>query len=389
MKSQKLPQRLKDTKKLKIFVDCHCFDGKYQGSRTFIKGIYTSLSCSTEIDIYLGAYDIKKLQSEFPSVPAQNLIQYQFRNPMIRLGLEIPLILKKHQFDYAHFQYISPFIKYCKYIVTAHDVLYKDFKKAFPWYYRLIRNRLFERSFKKADIKTAPSEYSRQRLAFHYHISPDKIHLIPNGVSHTFFEGGEGREKAAAIIGAKYGLCKFILNVSRLEPRKNQVLLLEAFLDMQLYDQEISLVFIGERSLKDPVFHKKWQRLPGSIRKYIRHFSRVSAADLIRFYKAASVFVYPSIAEGFGIPPLEAGALKIPVLCADKTAMSDYIFFKENLFTLEDEKDFRKKLSGLLTGKSDQKKLEKISGIIGENYSWIKSSQKLWQCIREQECLML
>jgi hypothetical protein len=70
----------------KIFVDAHCFDRGYQGTRSFIKGIYSGLAASGEADIYLGARNIAGLRAEFPDVLPGNLIRYRCRNPLMRLG---------------------------------------------------------------------------------------------------------------------------------------------------------------------------------------------------------------------------------------------------------------------------------------------------------------
>lgn len=364
-------------KKLKIFVDAHCFDGPYQGSRTFIKGLYSALSLCSDVSLYFGAYNIENIRKEFPDLPLQQFIRYKHRSSFMRIAFDLPRILRTHEFDYAHFQYVAPVVKYCKYIVTMHDVLFEDFREEFSFLYRLSRTAFFRYSFRQADVRTAPSAYSGSRLSFHYKLLPAEIQIVPNGVNDLFFHSLLDKKKSACAIREKYGVENFILYVSRIEPRKNHNRLLQCYLDLELYGQDIPLVFVGEMSLSYPVLMKQMDNLPPAIRKYVRHFRAVPQEDLAHFYRAARLFVYPSKAEGFGIPPLEAAASGTPVLCANTTAMADYTFFSENLFDPFDENELREKLAYAISRDVDEQMLQSISGVIRENYSWQKSAAEL------------
>lgn len=367
-------------KELKIFVDAHHFDGGYQGTRSFIKGIYSGLASSAQLDLYLGAQDVEALRAEFPGLRPEKFIRYRSHNALIRLLFEIPAILKKHRFDYAHFQYVSPWKKHCRYIVTTHDVLFKDYKGAFPWRYRIWRDAAFRFSLKRADIKSVPSSYSGGRIAFHYGIPAAQMHIIPGGVEERFFSPSH-KSASVDFIRTTYGLSNFILCVNRIEPRKNQALLLDAFVGLQLQRQGFSLVFIGEASLAYPRFSKALRLLPAEIKGNVRHFSQIPDAHLLHFYKASRLLVYPSLAEGFGIPPLEAAALKVPVLCAGTTAMSEYVFFAESLFDPYNAEEFKAKLAGRLGADPCGEDLERISRFVRRNYSWDESRRKLLDCL--------
>lgn len=374
---------MKQTRK-RLFVDAHSFDGFYQGSRTFIKGIYASLPPG-ELELFMGARDIRRLREEFPEVPEENLIRYRCAHPLWRLGFEIPRLLRKYQIDYAHFQYVTPVFKPCRYIVTTHDILFRDFKEAFPLSYRLLRNLLFRYSLRHADIRTTPSLYSAGRIALHYRIPLRDLHVIPNGVPEGYFYPRCSKEESRRYIRKRYGLDHFILCVSRIEPRKNQRLLLQAFLDMALYQRDLSLVFIGKGSLGVQSFIRSISALPPEVSQYIRHLSQVREPDLFHFYQAARVMIYPSLAEGFGIPPLEAAALKTPVLCADRTAMSEFIFLKDYLFDPGDPGALQEKLASLLSRAPETRRLEEIATHIRENYRWCESGRRLLEGLANYE----
>jgi glycosyltransferase involved in cell wall biosynthesis len=91
--------------------------------------------------------------------------------------------------------------------------------------------------------------------------------------------------------------------------------------------------------------------------------------------------VYPSKAEGFGIPPLEAGAACVPVLCSHSTAMSDFHFFGDNLFDPKDDKVLKEKLISIITHPPDPSALKDISEKIKERYNWTTSAEKLYELL--------
>jgi glycosyltransferase involved in cell wall biosynthesis len=293
----------------------------------------------------------------------------------VRVYIETPSIIKKHKIDVAHFQYISPFRKHCKYVVTTHDILFNDFKSEFSLIYRWSRNFVFKHSIKHADIKSTVSTFSRDRLVFHYGIKKNEIHVIPNGVDKKFF-GSYDKGKVQSQIAADYGISDFILYISRIEPRKNHILLLNAFLDAKLFEKGISLVFIGKTSIKSHKLNETIANMPSDARKFFFMFDQVNDAALIKFYQAAKLFVYPSKAEGFGIPPLEAAALGIPVLCSNKTAMQDFEFFGDHLFDPENGNELALKISDILFG-IDKTNCFEISKKIQNKYSWRNSAEIL------------
>jgi len=104
----------------------------------------------------------------------------------------------------------------------------------------------------------------------------------------------------------------------------------------------------------------------------------VSDESLMHFYKACEVFVYPSKAEGFGIPPLEAAALRVPVLCSNTSAMSDFTFFGRFHFNPNDQSEFNLKLNEIITDPPGTEELARVAEIISGRYSWQRSAETLY-----------
>jgi glycosyltransferase involved in cell wall biosynthesis len=369
-------------KRIKIFVDAHSFDTEFQGTQTFIHGLYSALlKDHPELDIYFGAYYTDRIQKVFPLVDASRILSYKKRRfSFLRFFVDIPALIKKHSFDYAHFQYVAPLqIIGCKYIVTVHDALFNDFPKEFTWLYRCKRNFIFKKSIRQAAIKTTVSDYSRNRIAAHYNIGEAELHVIHNGVS---IPSNYNKEKTCQYLKEKYGVENFILNVSRIEPRKNHLLLLSKYLELQLYTKNISLVFIGKRSVKVIAVEKKIASLTKEQKAFFYWIEQVDVNELPMFYQACKLFVYPSKAEGFGIPPLEAAVNKVPVLCANTTAMHDFKFFEPYTFDPNNEVDFENKLKNILTSPLSFIELEKIEQQVIQQYSWQKSAAILFNLIQ-------
>ena len=372
------------TKPIKLFVDAHCLDTEYQGTQTFVKGLYTALCNRYEdIDVYFGAANREKVFQCFPNINPSNVLPYQKRQPpFYRLLFDIPSLLSKHQFAYAHFQNITPATHTaCPYIVTLHDVLYNDYQSDFPRAYRYSRNILFKKSFKQARIKTTVSNYSLERISYHYDIPAAQISVLPNAVNHST---GISFSRSAAVkyIRETYGIENYILCVSRIEPRKNQALLLQTYLKSELDKSGISLVFIGKESIKVTAFHKSLYEASENSKKNIFWFRQVSPNDLNAFYAACRLFVYPSKAEGFGIPPLEAALHQVPVLCSGTSAMKDFSFFHPYTFDPSNEKELEEKLLLLVHRPPCTAFLQAVATHINEQYSWKKSAQKLYQLIQ-------
>ena len=368
-------------KTIRLFLDAHLFDESGQGSRTFIKEIYSVLSKKEDVYLYMGAYDTDNLKEYFPYAKNISFVKYRSTSGFMRLMYDIPSIIRKYQIHYAHFQYIVPLFKNCRFIVTTHDLLFKEYPQEFPLLYRLVKSFLFKRGAKKANILTTVSEYSKRSIQKYFGIKAEHIHVIPNGVSNLFFADYD-KDKAENYIKNKFGAKKIILLVSRLEPRKNHVLLLQAFLELKLFDRGYCLVLLGHESIKTAEFDIAMNQLPENSKPFIFMFNDINDTDLLEFYRAAEVFVYPSKAEGFGIPPLEAAAVKIPVLCSNTSAMSDFTFFNGYMFDPANYTVFKKKLYDMVSDLPNKTVLEKCATIIHQKYSWERSAETLYQLIR-------
>ena len=368
---------------IKLFVDAHVFDTEYQGSRTFIKELYSQLATREGLQLYMGAFDIDQLRTAFPFDNIQ-FIPYRHHSGLMRLTRDIPGIIREHGIGYAHFQYILPPARLCRYIATIHDVIFSEFPGEFSLPYRLMKKYLYNNTAKRSDILTTVSQYSKKSIERYLQPGNKPIHVIPNAVSSHYFDD-YNKEEAIQHLHSKYGIRKSILYVSRFEPRKNHIGLLRAWLNLGLYKKGYHLVMLGHQSLRISAFQDLMNSLSPDILKYIFINDKIPDDELLQFYRAASVFVYPSKAEGFGICPLEAAALRIPVICSNSSAMEAFDFFGINHIDPNDHGLLEKRLEENLTHPPAAASLLAISRKIRDQYSWENSAEKFYQLLLQPE----
>src|SRR5215813_12680722 len=191
---------------IKVFADAHVFDSGFQGTRTFIKGIYSALARNDDVKLFLGAHDVDYLQGNFPDGNI-SFIKYRTGSALFRLGYDIPGIIRRYKIQYAHFQYICPIIKNCRFIVTTHDVIFNEYPREFSKDYRMKKNLLYKMSAKKADILTTVSNYSKFSIKKYLDIDSERVEVVPNGVNEIFFQPYDKKLAQQRVTG-KYGIGK-------------------------------------------------------------------------------------------------------------------------------------------------------------------------------------
>lgn len=364
---------------MKLLVDAHIFDSSItEGVSTHLKGLYTAvIQLSSPIEFYFVGHNVEKLKIIFGDYPHVHYIAYKSTNKYYRLAIELPQIIKNNKIDTAHFQYISPLLKCCKEIVTTHDILFRDFPQYFPHSYRFIKDIMFKHSARRADLLFTVSKYSKRAISKHYHIDPDQIFITPNAVSDDFFNASIEPLKE---IKRKYDFDKYILCVSRIEPRKNHINLIKAYINLKLWKQNIKLVFVGKETVQTQIYHEYCNSLPEYIKSNIISIEQLSYEGLLSIYKGCTLFVYPSIAEGFGIPPIEAAASGVSCLCSNSTAMSDFNFFGDGFFDPNNVNELEQKMQHFFNN-SLQTDTIRIQSIVRDKYNWNKVANYFLQTV--------
>ena len=310
---------------MKILIDAHKIGEKHEGTSTHLIGLYRALMALKPdwTFVFVGPY-LEAMQEAFGAGANRHYVTLPTTNKFRRLLWDLPNLMRRESPDYTHFQYISPLWSPTPTLVTIHDLLFlePEFRRHFPWTYRWLNGLLFRLSAQSAKLLCSVSPYGQRQLSARYAIMPDKITITPNAVSVQEMSLEAAKKRVAG-----YDLDRFVLFVSRVEPRKNHKALWQAFESLGLHQKGLKLVFIGKKEWMDPELEGVMTQSDPSMKQSVLWLESIPHNDLWAFYRAATLFVYPSLGEGFGIPPLEAASVGTPVVCARNTAMVDFDFF--------------------------------------------------------------
>jgi glycosyltransferase involved in cell wall biosynthesis len=250
--------------------------------------------------------------------PVKNIIWHQTALPRLAAELNLDLL---HIPSYRRLLWSSP----CPRIGTIHDLapfrVSKKYDLARMFYGRVVAKRLAWRQ----DKIIAVSENTARDIETFFGIPPRSICVIHNGLNHSHFFPRDllnAREFAAT----RFGLTRpFLLYVARLEhPGKNHIRLIEAFEEFKRQtNSHWTLAFGGSNWHGANVIHQRIANSPQ--RDEIKALGFVSDEDLPILYSAAQGFVYPSLYEGFGLPPIEAMACGCPVICSDRGSLGEVV----------------------------------------------------------------
>lgn len=239
--------------------------------------------------------------------------------------VELPRLARQFGLDVLHVPSYRRMLwrKPCALVATIHDLAPFRLPKKYDWK-RMLYGRLVARQLaRRQDEIVAVSRTTAQDIARYFHVPPARITVVPNGLDHRRFTP-EGRGTAARTVAEHRGIRPpFFLYVARLEhPGKNHARLIEAFNRFKTQSPSPwQLVLIGSDWHGAEVVHDLIRRSPFAAD--IRSLGFIPDAELPMWYRAASAFVYPSLFEGFGLPPLEAMACGCPVLTSTDGAVAE------------------------------------------------------------------
>jgi len=265
-------------------------------------------------------------------------------------------------------------------VFTLHDLIFLHYPEYHLPYNRWFLTFAMPRFLRAADVIITPSECSRQDAIKFYGLPPQKIRVIYEAAAPHFRP--DIPETELARVRQTYNLpSQFILHVGTIEPRKNLSRLLEAFHSLLAEQPELRLVLIGKKGWLYEDFFASLQNLGLTERVIFPGF--VAEADLPAFYRLASAFVYPSLYEGFGLPPLEAMACGAPVVCSNASSLPEVVGNAGLLVNPTDTAALAQALRRLLT---DPRLRTELGGRAVERagrFSWDKAGAELESVYRE------
>ena len=215
-------------------------------------------------------------------------------------------------------------------VVTFHDVTFFLLPERYPALRRAYFRAASRTGARLTDLAIAVSNTVRADLEQHLQMPPERVRVVPLAAAPSYHPLDDAARLAA--VRAKYGLPdRFILNVGALEPGKNQATLLRAF--HRLKGQNLSqgpstssghgLVIAGPPAWRYERLIRLVDKL--GLTDQVCFLDYVPAEDLVALYNLADLFVFPSLYEGFGLPPLEAMACGLPVVASTAPALREVL----------------------------------------------------------------
>ena len=299
--------------------------------------------------------------------PARNILWHQRALGRLARDLQLDVL---HVPSYRRLLWSGP----CPLVATIHDLapfrVPKKYSPARMFYGRVIARRLAQRQ----DAIIAISENTARDVREFFDVSPERISVIHNGLEHDRFFPGS-REQAQAEIAQLHKLhAPFFLYVARLEhPAKNHVRLISAFNNFKSRTRsDWQLVFGGSDWHGAEAIHSAARQSPFATD--IRFLGFVADDDLPNLYRAAELFVYPSLYEGFGMPPLEAMACGCPVICSPRGSLGEIVGAAAALVDPEEVGSMVKQLSLLAKDANLREHFRQAGLARAQNLDWNRTA---------------
>jgi glycosyltransferase involved in cell wall biosynthesis len=307
--------------------------------------------------------------------PANNVFWHQ---------IALPRLARRHRLDVLHVPSYRRLLwpKPCALAGTIHDLAPFRVPNKYDWK-RMFYGRVIARQLaRRQDALIAVSHSTARDIISFFRLAPERITVIPNGVDHTrFFPAGNALDGGEAT-GAHSLRRPFFLYVARLEhPGKNHLRLVAAFEKFKASTgSDWQLVLGGSDWHGAEVIHARIAQSPFAAD--IRCLGFVRDAELPDWYRAAGVFVYPSLYEGFGMPPLEAMACGCPVISSTRGSLGEVVGDAGALVDPEDTDSIAGHLSFLATDSAARARLRCAGLARARKFDWTRAALETMEVYR-------
>jgi glycosyltransferase involved in cell wall biosynthesis len=367
-----------------IGIDAHAIGARQGGNETYIKNLIKALA---EIDgenrytIYLAnSAAAREWSGRYPNFTVRLLPP---PTPLVRVPVALAFELRIRPVDLLHVQYTAPPFCPAPVIATIHDLAFEHMPETFTRRGSFQLKLTVRKTARKAARIATVSEYSRLDLIRTYKLPPEKVVITYNGVEPRF-SPRESYVNETEAIGRRFGIERhFLLAVGSLQPRKNLVRLIRAYSKLRSESDDFThqLVIVGRKLwLADEIFtevsRQKWS-------KDVILTDYVKDEDLPALYRAADIFVYPSLFEGFGLPPLEAMACGTPVITSNTSSLPEVVGDAAVLIDPYDHQDLAGALLKVVRDTPLRARMRDMGIEQAKKFTWHAAAEKTLELYRE------
>ena len=253
-------------------------------------------------------------------------------------------------------------------VITVHDLSWIKFPEVHPQSRVRAMNKYFERGLSQSSFLITDSAYVRDEVVDVFGYPEERIKSIPLGVDASFMP--RSSDQTIEVLerhALKHG--SYILLVGTIEPRKNITTALEAFMALpKKMRLEVPLVLVGMRGWLHDELDIRLNSLIAS--GEVRRLGYVPQADLPFLFSGALTLVFPSIYEGFGLPPLEAMASGVPVITSHASSIPEVVGLGGLMFDPRDVFGFSGSMRELIANRSRRDALGELALEQSKRFSW-------------------
>ena len=348
------------------------------GVGNYVYNLINELAKINEKNIYLINYKKIKLFSELNNIIIKNpfkKLPKKYSYYFWHLYLNYYLKMENLNLDIIHSpENVSLFIKLKnqKKIVTVYDTIAFYFPKMSDLITRYRYKMLFPKTLKSADIIISISHHTKEDIIKYLKIPEDKIKVIHLAANENY---KPVNEKEIEKIKQKYNLNDpFILYVGGLAPNKNVEKIIKAYYKLKKQGTTHKLIITGVKRYKYKSIFETIDKL--NLQKDVIFTGYVPDEDLPALYNAADLFVYPSLYEGFGLPPLEAMACGAPVITSNTSSLSEVVGDAGIIVNPYDVDELTNKIYEVLTNEGLREELSKKGLERAKLFSWRKCAEE-------------
>lgn len=313
---------------------------------------------------------LAELPDNFRFVP-ENAKGYTARE-LVALPWQI-LRRRLHLFHATH--YVLPYLVPCKTVVSIHDIIHMLYPEFLPnRFAHVYASTMIRHSLSRGDRIIASSQNTKSDLLETFHVDGDKIEVVHLGVPHRFrarIEVGVADE-----VLERLGITRpYVLFVGNPKPHKNLANVVRAFArarEIQNFDAD--LVCVGDNGQEVNRIRLQAERLGFSGR--LKLVGRVSNEDLPAIYQRASLFVYPTLYEGFGFPVVEAMASGVPVVTSNKSALKEVAEGYADLVNPLDVDEMARAIAHCMTDSEHREALVRLGRRRAEDFRWQRTAER-------------
>lgn len=260
-------------------------------------------------------------------------------------------------------------------ILSIHDLAFIRFPEFnFDWFIKKYTREVKRNAYISKKIITH-SKSTKNDIVNFFKIDPGKVAVVYLAADKIF--KNLASDKIDKNIPRKYRITKkYVLSVGTIEPRKNFITLIKAFNNLKQKKEsfDYQLVIVGRTGWKSEATYRERDSSP--FREDILFIGRVPDSDLVQIYNQAELFVYPSLFEGFGLPPLEAMSCGIPVVAFDNSSLKEVIGDSGILVPPGDNAEMVKQILYILKNSKLKSMLKKKSIAKSNRFSWTETAVK-------------